>query len=213
MNCGLYIGCGTDFEPTLHLPHVKKFIFIDSQPLSSHGDLYQAFTPQDKLEFFSKSYMPKFSNAATEAGFQKISIDGVYPHVYKNFNTHQEVFHYYSMCVPIQSLNANVTANKDEILKLISSFNQVSHLIVRRYIPHYNIFRYFLRPIVFVAFDDTIYSENLNNLLPYEKKKISALLQQNQYRQYFSSYMYIQLKSNTHQIFQTYDEFENEIKK
>ena len=37
MNCGLYIGCGTDFEPTEHLRNVRKFIFIDSQPLTSHG--------------------------------------------------------------------------------------------------------------------------------------------------------------------------------
>ena len=37
MNCGLYIGCGTDFDPTEHLRNVRKFIFIDSQPLTSHG--------------------------------------------------------------------------------------------------------------------------------------------------------------------------------
>lgn len=207
MTYGLYIGCGTDFEPTSNLPHVRKFIFVDSQPLSSHGDLYQAFTPQDKQEFFSKSYMPQFSKAATEAGFQKISIDGVYPHVYKNYNTNQEVFHYFSLCFPFHSVKSNYTANNDEILKLLSCFNQVSHLIVRGYIPHYNIFRYFLKPVVFVAFDDTIYNENLNNLLPYERNKITALLQQNQYRQYFSSYMFIKTNSNTHQTFQTYDEF------
>lgn len=207
MTYGLYIGCGTDFEPTAHLTYVSKFIFIDSRPLSSYGDLYQAFTPQDKHDFYSTSYMPNFSKAATEAGFQKISIDGVYPHVYKNFNTNQEVFHYFSLCFPIHSVKSNHTANKDELLKLFSCFNQVSHLIVRGYIPYCNIFRYFLKPIIFVAFDDTIYSENLNNLLPYERNKINVLLQQNQYRQYFSSYMFIKTNSNTHQTVKTYDEF------
>lgn len=211
MTYGLYIGCGTDFEPASHLPHVRKFIYIDSQPLSSHGDLYQAFTPQDKLEFFSKSYMPNFSKAATEAGFQKISIDGVYPHVYKNYNTNQEVFHYFSLCFPIHSVKSNYTANNDEILKLISCFKQVSHLIVRGYIPKYNIFRYFLKPVVFVAFDDTIYSENLNNLLPSERNKITALLQQNQYRQYISNYIYLR-KNRLAETFPNYNDFIEQTK-
>jgi hypothetical protein len=205
MNYGLYIGCGTDFEPTEHLRNVRKFIFIDSQPLTSHGDLYQAFTPQDKFEFFNKNYMNEFMNAATSAGFQKISIDGIYPHVYKNFNTHQEVYHYYSLCFPILSFKNNPTASQDEILKLIYQIKQVTHLIVRGYSPNYIIFRYIPKPVVFVAYDDTVYGEKINNILPYERKKITVLLQQNQCRNNISEYIYI--SNNIKETFQNYDDF------
>ena len=205
MNCGLYIGCGTDFKPTEHLTNVRKFIFIDSQPLTSHGDLYQAFTPQDKLEFYNKNYMKEFMDAATETGFKKISIDGVYPHVYKNYNTHQEVYHYYSLCFPILSFKNNPTASQDEILKLIFELNHVTHLIVRGYSPNYIIFRYIPRKVVFVAYDDTVYGEKINNILPYERKKITVLLQQNQCRNNISEYIYI--SKDNKEIFQNYDDF------
>lgn len=205
MNCGLYIGCGTDFEPTEHLRNVRKFIFIDSQPLTSHGDLYQAFTPQDKFEFFNKNYMNEFMKAATNAGFQKISIDGIYPHVYKNYNTNQEVYHYYSLCFPIISFKNNPTASQDEILKLIYQIRQTTHLIVRGYSPNYIIFRYIPKPVIFVAYDDTVYGEKINNILPYERKKITVLLQQNQCRNNISEYIYI--SNNIKETFQNYDDF------
>lgn len=205
MNCGLYIGCGTDFEPTEHLRNVRKFIFIDSQPLTSHGDLYQAFTPQDKFEFFNKNYMNEFMNASTNAGFQKISIDGIYPHVYKNYNTNQEVYHYYSLCFPIISFKNNPTASQDEILKLIYQIRQATHLIVRGYSPNYIIFRYIPKPVIFVAYDDTVYGEKINNILPYERKKITVLLQQNQCRNNISEYIYI--SKNIKETFQNYDDF------
>jgi hypothetical protein len=205
MNCGLYIGCGTDFEPTEHLRNVRKFIFIDSQPLTSHGDLYQAFTPQDKFEFFNKNYMNEFMNASTNAGFQKISIDGIYPHVYKNYNTNQEVYHYYSLCFPIISFKNNPTASQDEILKLIYQIKQVTHLIVRGYSPNYIIFRYIPKPVIFVAYDDTVYGEKINNILPYERKKITVLLQQNQCRNNISEYIYI--SNDIKETFQNYNDF------
>ena len=210
MNCGLYIGCGTDFEPTEHLRNVRKFIFIDSQPLTSHGDLYQAFTPQDKFEFYNKNYMNEFMNASTNAGFQKISIDGIYPHVYKNYNTNQEVYHYYSLCFPIISFKNNPTASQDEILKLIYQIKQVTHLIVRGYSPNYIIFRYIQKPVIFVAYDDTVYLENLNNLLPSERKKITVLLQLNECRQHISNYIYLRKDSKI--IFTDYDNFIGYVK-
>lgn len=210
MNCGLYIGCGIDFEPTEHLRNVKNFIFIDSQPLTSHGDLYQAFTPQDKFEFYNKNYMNEFMKAATNAGFQKISIDGVYPHVYKNFNTHQEVYHYFSLCFPIISFKNNPTASQDEILKLIYQIKKVTHLIVRKYSPNYIIFRYIPKTVIFVAYDDTVYLENMNNLLPSERNKITVLLQLNECRHYISNYIYLRKDSKI--IFTDYNNFIGYIK-
>ena len=192
--CALYIGCGTDFEPVSDLCNeVYKFIYIDSQPLTRHGDLYQAFSPQEKLELgHSKTYMKTFLTEAERAGFKKISLDGVYPHTYKNFSTNQEIYHYFSLCFPIQSFKQNPIANKEELLRLVFLLNQVTHIVVRRYVPNVNIFRYFLRPIVFIGYDDTVYFEKLSNLLPYERNKITALLQMGQYRDRFSNYTFIQ---------------------
>jgi len=167
--------------------------------------------------------MKEFMDAATSAGFQKISIDGVYPHVYKNFNTHQEVYHYYSLCFPIISFKNNPTASQDEILKLIYQIKQVTHLIVRGYSPNYIIFRYIPKLVIFVAYDDTVYGEKINNILPYERKKITVheelcssarlkrvnsfnvLLQQNQCRNNILEYVYI--SNNIKETFQNYDDF------
>jgi hypothetical protein len=191
--CALYIGCGTDFDPVVDLCNdVYKFIYIDSQPLTQYGDLYQAFSPIEKSKEYVKSYMHHFIAEAEKTGFKKISLDGVYPHTYKNFSTNQEIYHYFSLCFPIQTFKHNPVANKEELLRLVFLMNQVTHLVIRAYVPNVNLFRYFLRPIIFIGYDDTVYVEKLSTLLPYERNKITSLLQQNQYRDRFSKYVYIQ---------------------
>lgn len=206
--CALYIGCGTDFDPVCDLQTtVSRFIYVDSQPLTGCGDLYQAFTPEDKFVTYRKTYMRDFASAAESAGFKKISLDGVYPHVYKNCNTEQEVYHYFSLCFPIQSFKQNHAASKEELTRLVFLLNYVTHLVVRGYVPTCNIFRYFLRPVVFVGYDDTIYVEKLSALLPYERNKITALLQQGQHRDRFSKYIYVK-KSTSEQLHaSTYTDF------
>jgi hypothetical protein len=206
--CALYIGCGTDFDPTIDLQTtVSRFIYVDSQPLTACGDLYQAFTPQEKMVTYRKTYMRDFASSAESAGFQKINLDGVYPHVYKNSTTNQEVYHYYSLCFPVQSFKQNPVANQGELTRLIFLLNSVTHLVIRKYVPNVNIFRYFLRPIVFLGYDDTIYVETLSALLPYERNKITALLQQGQYRDRFSKYIYFKKSTNEQLQASTYPEF------
>jgi hypothetical protein len=207
--CALYIGCGTDFDPVADLQStVSRFIYVDSQPLTECGDLYQACTPQEKMWTYRKTYMRDFAGAAESAGFQKISLDGVYPHVYKNSTTNQEVYHYFSLCFPIQSFKQNHAASKEELTRLVFLLSSVTHLVVRKYVPNINIFRYFLRPIVFVGYDDTIYVETLSALLPYERNKITAHLQQGQYRDRFSKYIYASTVQKREQIYaSTYNEF------
>jgi hypothetical protein len=118
MDTALYIGCGKDFEPVKTLSCVRNFIFIDSCPLTTNGDLYRE--SKNKSEYYDKSYMLEFMKAANNAGFCKISIDGVYPHVYKNYNTHQQIYHYYSLILPFISIKINTLAKQAEIQKLIS---------------------------------------------------------------------------------------------
>lgn len=210
--CAVYIGCGTDFEPVSDLSSVSNFVYIDSQPLTSYGDLYQSFVSKNQYEFYNKTYMSKFASAAQNAGFKKISLDGVYPDVYKNFNTNQQVCHYYSLCFPFTSFKQNVMAGREDIIKLIGLLNHVSHLVVRGYVPTCNIFRYFLRPVVFVGYDDTCYVENLASILPYERNKITVMLQQNQYREKFSDYICVSTGQNRERLYaSTYDEFVSKI--
>jgi len=210
--CALYIGCGTDFDPVADLQtNVSKFIYVDSQPLTECGDLYQAFTPEDKMWTYRKLYMRDFASAAECAGFQKISLDGVYPHVYKNSITNQEVYHYFSLCFPIQSFKHNHAASKEELTRLVFLLNHVTHLVVRKYVPNINIFRYFLHPIVFVGYDDTIYVEAHSALLPYERNKITAHLQQGQYRDRFSKYIYVKKSINEELHASSYTDFVSKL--
>jgi hypothetical protein len=212
MNCALYIGCGTDFDPVSILINVRKFIFIDSKPLTSDGsDAYRSMFPSEKRELYCKNYMRNFMCAALEAGFQKISIDGVYPHVYKNHNTHQEIYHYFNLCFPIQSIKMNHAGNPDEMERLILLLNEVSHLVVRGYSPDCSVLKYFVKPVVFIGFDDTIYSENLDDVLPSEQNKITVLLQQNAFRNRISSYIFINKTGQT-EVCSTYEDFIDKTK-
>ena len=175
MNTALYIGCGRDFEPVKDLLTVRNFIFIDSSPFSNNGDMYKKL--KNDNNYYSKSYMSEFMEKANQAGFYKISIDGVYPHVYKNYNTHQQVYHYFSLIFPFISIKMNNYADKDEMAHLIYLLNDVNYLIVRRYQPHYSIFKYILKPVVLVTYSDTIWTEKTEDLLDYEKDKIHIFLQ------------------------------------
>lgn len=210
--CALYTGCGTDFEPVADLQTtVSRFIYVDSLPLTSCGDLYQAFTPQEKMVTYQKTYMKDFASAAESAGFQKISLDGVYPHVYKNSTTNQEVYHYFSLCFPVQSFKQNPAANQAELTRLVFLLDHVTHIVVRKYVPNCNLLRYFLRPIVFVGYDDTIYVETLSALLPYERNKITALLQHGQYLDRFSKYVYMKKETKEQIQVATYPEFVSKL--
>jgi hypothetical protein len=151
--------------------------------------------------------------AAQEADFLKISIDGVYPHVYMNHNTHQEIYHYFNLCFPIQSIKMNNAGNQDEMKQLIFLLNQVSHLIVRGFSPDCGVLKYFCKPVVFIGFNDTIYSENLDELLPSEKNKITVGLQQNfrNLRHFIASYLFVN-KWGVSEVCATYNDFINKTK-
>lgn len=208
MNTALYIGCGIDFDPVKILSSVRNFIFIESLPYSDNGDMYKLL--KIKNNYYNKSYMLEFSKKANEAGFYKISIDGVYPHVYKNYNTHQQVYHYFSLIFPFVSIKMNNYADKDEIDRLIYLFNSVHYLIVRRYQPHHSIFKYILKPVNIVSYSDTIWKENTNELLDYEKDKIHIFLQNGLLRNHILDYYYIK-NSGIIEKYNCYDDFINNL--
>ena len=204
MTIGLYIGCGTDFNIMSKLPEVSSCIYIDSKPITKYGDLYHNKQGDD----ITKNYMVQFKEAANNAGFIKISVDGVYPHVYRNYNTSQEIYHYFNLSFPIYSIKTNYAGNRDEITKLIQQLKSVTHLIVIGYWPHYSVFKYFSNQVYFIGDCSTIYKDNLDDLLPYEYDKIAIILQKdlNNLRSKINSYIYFDKNEERH-IFKSYDDF------
>jgi len=203
---GLYIGCGTDFRIMSRLLNdIHECIYIDSQPLTRYGDLYHNYRVGDDI---SNNYMIAFRENANNAGFTQISIDGIYPHVYRNYNTSQQIYHYFNMCFPIYTMKTNYAGNIDEIRKLIQKLTSVTHLIVQGYSPHYSIFKYLSNQVCFVGDHDTLYTEKLDDLLQYEYDKITIVLQKNLYniRNRINKYIYFDKNMNRHEL-ANYDEF------
>jgi hypothetical protein len=203
---GLYIGCGTDID-IMNLLHndISQCIFIDSQPFTYYGDIKLNNNPNDVVY---QRYMLDFSKNAKECGFLKISIDGVYPHVYRNYNNNQEIYHYFNLSFPIHTIHNNYAANSDEIKKLINILKNVSHLIVSGYSPHYSICKFISNQAIFIGFNNTIYTENLSHLQDYEQEKITAILQKNVYniRDKFHKYIYFDKNKMKH-VVSDYDSF------
>lgn len=208
MNLGLYIGCGTDVEILLKLPEIGSCIFIDSMPLTGYGDLHH--NKHDDNNDISKTYMVQFNESARKAGFIKINIDGTYPHVYRNYNSRQEIYHYFNLSFPIYSIKTNYAGNQDEIHKLIQQLKNVKYLIVIGYSPHYSIFKYISNQVRFVGDYNTLYKDNLDNLLLYEYDKITNILQKNQMnlRNRIAGYIYFD-KNGNKCLFTTYGDFIN----
>ena len=208
MDLGLYIGCGTDLEILSKLPEIGRCIFIDSMPLTGYGDLYH--NKRDDINDISKTYMVQFHESARKAGFRKINLDGTYPHVYRNYNSCQEIYHYFNLSFPIYSIKTNYAGNKDEITKLIHQLKRVNYLIVIGYSPNYRIFKYIYNQVCFVGDYTTVYKDNLDDLLSYEYDKITNILQKNQMnlRDKINSYIYFD-KNDNKCSFTSYDDFIN----
>ena len=146
--------------------------------------------------------MVDFSKNANNAGFIKISIDGVYPPIYKNYNTNQELYHYFNLSFPIQTIKTNYAGNSDEMRKLVNHLHDVTHLIVIGYSPHYSICKYIKNKVTLIGNYSTLYHENLDDLLDYEKEKITIILQKDLHNvlSKFHKYIYFDKNMNRHVV-------------
>lgn len=199
---GLYIGCGTDISIMSKLSHeLSSCIYVDSRPFTYYGDLVDInkYSNQDSI---SQKYMNDFTQNANKEGFIKISIDGVYPHVYKNYNTNQIIYHYFNLSFPIRTIKSNYAANEDEIKKFINQLQYVTHVIIIGFSPHYSLCKYIANQATFVGDHSTLYYENLDDLLEYEKDKITIILQKDLYniRNRFHKYIYLDKNMKTHEV-------------
>jgi hypothetical protein len=211
---GLYIGCGTDFEIMTKLPELNACIYIDSRPLTAYGELYKNNKSQDVSDIpVSKTYMAQFHQNARNYGFIKTSVDGTYPHVYRNYETSQDVYHYYNLSFPIYTVKTNYAGNRDELTKLMHQLKHVTHLIVIGYSPHYSVFKHIANRVCLIGDYTTVYKDDLCALLPYEHNKITNILQREHEQQQrpnlqskIEKYIYFD-KSGARLVFSSYAEF------
>jgi len=202
-NLGLYIGCGLDIEiMSLLKDEFLSCIYIDSQPMTRNGD-FKCNTKE-----YSQQYMVDFKYQANKNGFIKINIDGTYPHVYRNNETNQEIYHYFNLSFPIYQKTTHHTANIDQLNALKYKLRGVTHLIVIEFSPHYSILNNIINNVTFVGNYSTLFKQNIDNLLEYEKEKLTIILQKNMYniRSRIKNYIYLDkncIKKNT----TSYDDF------
>lgn len=150
----VYIGCGSDFEPVIRLPEVKKFIYIDSQPRSEYGWLEYG-----TRFFLRKNYMCEFRKGLPNQ-FMKINIDNTYPDVYHDCLNDRTIFHYYDLPFPWTSkiLLYHVTKKDIELLKF--EISQATHLAICGHDPHADILEMLSPKFILVTNDNTCYPRN-----------------------------------------------------
>ena len=218
---GLYIGCGTDVKIMTKLPELNACIYIDSQPLTEYGELYNNNNnnnnnTNDVSDIpVSKTYMAQFYQNARKHGFIKTNIGGTYPHVYRNYETSQDIYHYFNLSFPINTVKTNYAGNIDELTKLMHQLTRVTHLIVIGYSPHYSVFKHIPNRVCLIGDYTTVYKDDLDALLPYEHDKITNILQrEHEQRDHeepnlqtkIEKYIYFD-KSGTRIVFSSYAEF------
>ena len=214
---GLYIGCGTDFEIMTKLPELNACIYIDSRPLTEYGDVYNNNNDVSDIPA-SKTYMTHFHQNARRYGFIKTTVDGTYPHVYRNYETSRDVYHYYSLSFPIYTVKTNYAGNRDELTKLMHQLKRVTHLVVIGYSPHYSVLKHIANRVCLVGDYTTVYRDKLDALLPYERDKITNILQREHeverehklnppnFQNKIEKYIYFD-KSGSRFVFSSYNDF------
>lgn len=141
----VYIGCGIDFYPVERIPDIEKFIYIDSLPQSQYGHKGYVTGINSKkyyLDIFRKNVPTKFC---------KINMEKTYPDIYKNYNTGQEIYHYYNLPFPWNSIisQKNITMKEMELLSFL--IRQATHLVVSNHDPHVDILTLLPRKFILVT--------------------------------------------------------------
>jgi len=150
----VYIGCGSDFEPVIRLPEVKKFYYIDSQPRSEYGWLEYG----TKL-FIRKNYLCEFRKGLPKE-FRKTNIDNTYPDIYHDVLNERTIFHYYDLPFPWTSkiFLYHVTKKDMDLLKF--EISQATHLAICGHSPHAEIIDLLPPKFTLVTDDNTVYPRN-----------------------------------------------------
>ena len=166
----LYVGAGCHIEPVTHFPETKQFIFIDSQPRSEFDSFHTKFDN----EFYRPHFIDKLLSSCQNYGFildsytildkkyykkiiskkwyyfswfYKIPYD-INPTmlVFTNKKTHQRLTYY---------ISTNIKFNMNNILQI--DICTCDGIIISKYFPENEIFRYFVYPKVLFGYTDTCY--------------------------------------------------------
>lgn len=150
----VYIGCGSDFEPVIRLPEVKKFIYIDSQPRSEYGWLEYG-----TKYYYRANYSCEFRKNLPK-GFFKINIDESYPDVYHDCLNDRTIFHYYSLPFPWTGRIFQYHVTKKDIDVLKFEISKATHIAICGHDPHAEILDLLPPKFTLVTNDNTVYPRN-----------------------------------------------------
>jgi len=150
----IYIGCGSDFEPVIRLPEVKKFYYIDSQPRSEYGWLEYG-----TRMFTRKNYKCEFRKGLPKE-FLKINIDDTYPDIYHDVLNDRTIFHYYDLPFPWTSKIYLYHVSKKDMELLKFQISQATHLAICGHDPHAEILEMLPPKFTIVTNDNTVYPRN-----------------------------------------------------
>lgn len=166
----VYIGCGIDFYPVERIPDIEKFIYIDSLPQSECGHkgyVSGVYSKKNYIEEFGKNVPTKFF---------KINMERSYPDIYKNYHTGQEIYHYYNLPFPWNSIisQKNISMKDMELLSFL--IRQATHLVVSNHDPHVDILTLLPRNFILVTIYNSWYPTKGEESEVLEKKFIYPTL-------------------------------------
>jgi hypothetical protein len=91
----VYVGAGDDVSPAIVFPHIKTFIYVDSQPLTEYGGV--SLRPEYERPNFPKRVTTSMNKHGFFLGAERKCTE---PYVYYNKQTLQKIKYYMNCCFP-----------------------------------------------------------------------------------------------------------------
>jgi len=220
----LYIGGGLHIEPVLHFPHVKEFVFVDSEPRNAYDCScfhIECYNNNFYNELIKKCLINNFkleSCIALDINYWKKKLS-FYQKIYYllgkintlinptlmifiNELTGQKIKYY---------ISTNITENMNQELKI--DIEESDGLIFQGFTTNKKILDYFIRPKIFIG-----YTTNNYECLDYDKNTLMYFLNNNKcsVAYYFKKYFLVKniiKKGSEIKIFDNFVELKYAVEK
>lgn len=207
----LYIGAGLDFEPFLHFPETKNFLFIDSRPRNYYGHDYYS------RGFYDKIFLPQLKGKLIRLNFNNISnkvLTDNYSEILvedldctKSTWVKEDIIldYYYSTGIPEDLWNTD--GLKEDI-------SQCETLVVAGHHPHHEFVEVIQKPFHFIGYSGTYYPENLEEFIKEdENNKRNIITYIFQHPEVVKDYTFVNSNTGEKQLCKNYSEFYSAYKK
>jgi hypothetical protein len=200
----LYIGPWHHIQPVRDFPHVKEFIFIDTQPRSEF----------DNNTFYNRFYKCDFYDDLIHKcicfGFELKTEYVIDQNYYKSIFTIRQRLYYSLWDVIPKHINPTLLTFYNETTKqtikyyistnikytmtptLQRDIEESDALIVSGYHPNIKLLEYFTKPKIFIGYSNTCY--DLNKDKDNEEDSIISLLHQTDKTEYFYNFLAVSYK-------------------